>query len=357
MMLHVDSLGSRSYANRTNVVGTIYSGINVRVLSIIFDWIFVVQGVKLDAAAQVATLSLEGEFLVLIPFTRKKQKTQTSRSPVVQPTISLQTPDTGRVQNGLFETAGVCVESLEAVPTPRTYKDWMTCHGQSNARTDIRAESSPPGRENTGSDCQSSKNASEDIWVAIAADLASIHSSAVDDKINLSNGTYSTTHEPPLCLDGMPMHKFRSDRMDECSKAGSLIEFFWGNFVEDNSCNQPRYCGTVFLDEEVIISSEKNNEEGAEAMPGATQKKGANKVRKLNKIEEELKGPLPPVLENLKRVFTALNTVYGFLQRQHMQATWGNVKQALQQLCSRTGEERASFQDVESLATLCPKAC
>jgi hypothetical protein len=67
-------------------------------------------------------------------------------------------------------------------------------------------------------------------------------------------------------------------------------------------------------------------------------------------------GPLPPAIEELRRVFTALNTVYGFLQRQHMQPTWVNVKEALQQLCFQEGKMQTCVQAVKHLAALCPKA-
>ncbi|KAJ7298096.1 hypothetical protein O6H91_Y016800 [Diphasiastrum complanatum] len=62
---------------------------------------------------------------------------------------------------------------------------------------------------------------------------------------------------------------------------------------------------------------------------------------------------LPPVLERLNKVFASLNTIYGFLQKQHMQATWHNVKHALQDLCAEG--EPVSVKDIENLATLCPK--
>lgn len=65
---------------------------------------------------------------------------------------------------------------------------------------------------------------------------------------------------------------------------------------------------------------------------------------------------LPPALEELQRVFTALNTVYGFLQRQRMQATWSNVKQSLLQLCFPGGDEKPCLQAVKDIAVLCPKA-
>lgn len=81
----------------------------------------------------------------------------------------------------------------------------------------------------------------------------------------------------------------------------------------------------------------------------------------MGKLKEKRKrgnvaGPLPPAIEELRRVFTALNTVYGFLQRQHMQPTWVNVKEALQQLCCQEGKMQTCVQAVKHLAALCPKA-
>lgn len=67
-------------------------------------------------------------------------------------------------------------------------------------------------------------------------------------------------------------------------------------------------------------------------------------------------GALPPALEELQRVFTALNSVYGFLQRQRMQATWSNVKQSLLQLCFPGDDEKPCLQAVKDIAILCPKA-
>lgn len=83
------------------------------------------------------------------------------------------------------------------------------------------------------------------------------------------------------------------------------------------------------------------------------QSTGRGKTKRKSDI---LAGALPPALEELRRVFTALNALYGFLQRQCMQATWANVKQSLQQLCFQDGDEKICLQTVKNIAILCPKA-
>jgi len=83
------------------------------------------------------------------------------------------------------------------------------------------------------------------------------------------------------------------------------------------------------------------------------QATGKGKTKRKSDI---LAGPLPPALEELQRVFTTLNTVHGFLQRQRIQATWFNVKQSLQQLCFPEGDEKTCLQAVKNIAILCPKA-
>lgn len=98
-----------------------------------------------------------------------------------------------------------------------------------------------------------------------------------------------------------------------------------------------------------------DNQREQEVLEGGETKQstGRGKTKRKN---EDLGGPLPPAAEELKRVFTALNTVYGFLQRQRMQATWANVKQSVQQLCFQAGDEKMCLQAVKSVAILCPKA-
>lgn len=62
----------------------------------------------------------------------------------------------------------------------------------------------------------------------------------------------------------------------------------------------------------------------------------------------------PHALQRPIKIFSVLNTVYGFLQKQHMQATWGNVRESLKQLSCHAFEE-VSVNEIEQLAALCPK--
>eukprot|EP00884_Botryococcus_braunii_P004307 jgi/Botrbrau1/13878/Bobra.0056s0110.1 len=62
--------------------------------------------------------------------------------------------------------------------------------------------------------------------------------------------------------------------------------------------------------------------------------------------------PLPLVLDRLLRIFQAVNGVYGFLLRQHIQATWGKMKRAV---CDILGSADVHMQDVETMAQLCPE--
>eukprot|EP00850_Spirogloea_muscicola_P019685 SM000196S05377 [mRNA] locus=s196:113062:121854:- [translate_table: standard] len=60
--------------------------------------------------------------------------------------------------------------------------------------------------------------------------------------------------------------------------------------------------------------------------------------------------PLPPCLAALERQFGALNAAYGFLQKQHIQATWQNVAGAVR---SFVGDSFCR-QDLYNMALLCP---
>ncbi|KAK9795209.1 hypothetical protein WJX73_000198 [Symbiochloris irregularis] len=62
--------------------------------------------------------------------------------------------------------------------------------------------------------------------------------------------------------------------------------------------------------------------------------------------------PLPPVLERLELIFTALNTVYSFLLNLHVQATWTTVRAAILQnpKCAD-----ACPADIQNMSALCPE--
>uniref|UniRef100_A0A7I4DT40 Uncharacterized protein n=1 Tax=Physcomitrium patens TaxID=3218 RepID=A0A7I4DT40_PHYPA len=229
------------------------------------------RGVKLNVDATVASLSLGGEFIVLITFTKKNQKTQAGlQSSNTQLSSGVQAPCCGGLQNGEIRSLSDESSALPGI----SHGDWLNGHALSNAAAEPRNIHS---------------RASDETWLAVAADLASFHTSPPKD----------------------PTHA-RDDGTDI-----------------DNQREQ-----------EVL--------EGGETK----QSTGRGKTKRKN---EDLGGPLPPAAEELKRVFTALNTVYGFLQRQRMQATWANVKQSVQQLCFQAGDEKMCLQAVKSVAILCPK--
>lgn len=230
----------------------------------------------MDAA--VASLSLDGEFLVLISFTKKNQKTQAvNRSPVTQSNSAAEVPDHGGLQNG-----SVLPLPADALPSQGiSHENWLRSHR-------VEAER----REDDGSGTTHTR-ASEETWRAVAADLASFNACPPEDPIVL-----------------------RDENPDELEVANQR-------------------------EQENLDRGEGKKSAGR----GKTKRKG-----------EDLTEPLPPSVEELKHVFTALNTLYGFLQRQCMQATWLNVKQSLQQLCFPKGNEKMCLEAVKSIAILCPKA-
>ena len=228
--------------------------------------------------ATVASLSLDGEFLVLITFTKKNQKIQAvNRSPITRSDSAAQVLDPGGLQNGDNRTL-----PADALPSQGdiSHEKWSNGHR-------VEAESREDGSGNTHI------RASEETWRAVAADLASFNTCPPEDSTVLRDGN-----------------------TDEC-EVGSQLE------------------------QENLDGGERKRSTGR----GKAERKG-----------EDLAGPLPPAIEELDRVFTALNTVYGFLQRQRMQATWVNVKQSLQQLCFPQGDEKICLEAVKNIAILCPKA-
>jgi hypothetical protein len=225
------------------------------------------QGTKLNVNATIASLSLNGEFLVLITFAKKNQKA-VNRSPTTQASsVAAQGSDHGELQNGSVRTP-----PGDALPS---HGDGLDSHAPSRAEV-----------ENGSGDTHT--RASEETWRAVAADLASFNACPPED--------------PTVVRDGC----------------------------------------------------EVGNQEGS--LDRGEGKHSAGKGRTKRKGEDLAVVPLPPAVEELERVFTALNTVYGFLQRQLMQATWANVKQSLQQLCFPEGNERACLEAVKNIAILCPKA-
>eukprot|EP00192_Tetraselmis_astigmatica_P001777 CAMPEP_0117690540 /NCGR_PEP_ID=MMETSP0804-20121206/25183_1 /TAXON_ID=1074897 /ORGANISM="Tetraselmis astigmatica, Strain CCMP880" /LENGTH=1807 /DNA_ID=CAMNT_0005503597 /DNA_START=438 /DNA_END=5863 /DNA_ORIENTATION=- len=67
--------------------------------------------------------------------------------------------------------------------------------------------------------------------------------------------------------------------------------------------------------------------------------------------------PLPPSLQRLERIFAVLNAVYSFMLSQHIQATWHNTRQAVQEILDRDREhkDRLEASDLEAMARLAPE--
>jgi len=130
------------------------------------------QGTKLNVEATVASLvPLDGEFLVLITFTKKNlKKTQQA----VQGS-----------QNGNN------LQSLPADAVPSqgvSHEDWLTGH------TQPRVEIQPcEGIEDSRSRNTTHTSASEETWRAVAADLASFSASPpVDPTVLLDGNAFSS---------------------------------------------------------------------------------------------------------------------------------------------------------------------
>ncbi|GBG90630.1 hypothetical protein CBR_g50975 [Chara braunii] len=117
---------------------------------------------------------------------------------------------------------------------------------------------------------------------------------------------------------------------------------------------------------ENVEKEESDGEKAKERMPGHVTsraqeskaqrgpggKGGGRSASRSDKEESDF--VWPPDLERLIKLFDILNSVYGFLQRQHVQATWRNVRAAMEQLSACSGL-KINAEDVAAMATLCPR--
>ncbi len=295
---------------------------------------FWLQGEKLDAAVQIASLQLENEFLVLIPFTKKKHKKAQPQFLTTTTTTTLghqlllgssdssaPTPIVDR-QNASSEHAAAAAVHHDGKESFKIeYKNWMQSHHHGHhddgdeddhdfaSRMCVAESQDQP---QTAASYQK-KSSSEDIWQAIATDMANFHSSHSKDTVMMM----------PTSIDMPEAH------VDSLHTRSSGIE------------------------DMILVSSSGEEEERSRPEKKARRKGNHRRNSSTKQQEEQFEVvALPPALERMKRVFVALNSVYGFLQRQHMQATWSNVKHALQQLA----DKKICVQDIENLATFCPKA-
>ncbi|CAM6036430.1 unnamed protein product [Sphagnum compactum] len=294
------------------------------------------RGEKLDAAVRIASLQLENEFLVLIPFTKKKHKkaqtqfltTTTTTTTTLGHQLLLGSLDSNAPtpivdrQNASSEHAAAAAVHHDGKESFKIeYKNWMQSHHHGHhddgeeddhdfaSRMCVAESQDQP---QTAASYRT-KSSSEDVWQAIATDMANFHSSHSKDAVMMM----------PTSIDMPEAH------VDSLHTRSSGIE-------------------------DMILVSSSGEEEERSRPEKKARKKGNHRRNSSTKQQEEQFEvvALPPALERMKRVFVALNSVYGFLQRQHMQATWSNVKHAVQQLA----DKKICVQDIENLATFCPKA-
>lgn len=84
-----------------------------------------------------------------------------------------------------------------------------------------------------------------------------------------------------------------------------------------------------------------------------TSESSARKRSRIRENADNLSG-FPRPLQRLERIFTALNSVCGFLERNQIELTWKAVKSALQHSCTHIDED-VTVDDVKELAYVCPK--
>ncbi|KAK9816796.1 hypothetical protein WJX72_005198 [[Myrmecia] bisecta] len=113
------------------------------------------------------------------------------------------------------------------------------------------------------------------------------------------------------------------------------------------------YCrGVALQNEQAVAALYLANGEFLTAVP-VQKRKGAKTAKQLTAKQATAvaKLPLTAELERLVAIFGALNAVYGFLLRQHIQATWHTVREALRSL---PGGSSAQLEDIKLMAELCP---
>ncbi|XP_024518116.1 uncharacterized protein LOC9638071 [Selaginella moellendorffii] len=80
----------------------------------------------------------------------------------------------------------------------------------------------------------------------------------------------------------------------------------------------------------------------------------SSKRRKQYTNPGESSSEYPPSLQRMERVFNALNSVCGFLEKNRIELTWASVKSALQHSCTNI-DEVVTLADIKDLAFICPK--
>jgi hypothetical protein len=196
----------------------------------------------------------------------------------------------------------------------------------------------------------------EVMWHTIAADLAAVNSSShLEKDATLTNEGRAQLgdeegHQKSELKDqeGVSGRTVRSMEVVHERVAGERLSRIPDNVADEPESKEPKQNRPGAS--EVLFEELKNkSKDGAAGPPEQQEPENLGGVLPQSNVPV-----LPPVIEKVKRVFFSLNAICGFLQKQHMQPTWQNVKQALQQLCCNE-EEKVNVQDIHLLALLCPR--
>lgn len=185
----------------------------------------------------------------------------------------------------------------------------------------------PPGckeMEDQNLEFDASGNVPDSVWNEIAADLSDWKAAN-----SLNDVGQSSLNKPPEAKGAIS-----SKTTNTHTSIDVVLEE--RPAVEQLSSN----CGSCVSK---YTSSEKSHIFTEQEQSGSKKRKRARKT-----------WSCPAVLERLHEIYKALNLVYGFLQKQHMQGTWQNMKTALQRLCGASNEE-IKIEEIETLASFFPK--
>eukprot|EP01018_Ginkgo_biloba_P017053 Gb_36554 [translate_table: standard] len=338
-------------------------------------------GSKLKTGARIGTLLMEeDEFIVLIPFTKKKQPLNTDS--VCGTSSEMHVTEKVHKQNDAACTRE-CSDKSSATPK---YSYLMENGGKDkNILQSCSEGNSPMGAPVSESSGSHTAAAADVAWHDIMSDLAVLSASS-----ELLQDVQCPTSLKSMTSKNFDSHEnkeadSRREMMDFSLYSPTLLHAVNSEQIKTSESKKKR--GRGINDRELVAGSafggildERNYElvrqiidstecafsdlqvdslrllehirgAGNElyTLQGHSNKTSEAKVdgRKRRKLWS-----YPPALQRLNKIFMVLNTVYGFLQKQHMQATWSNVKGALKQLC---GFEEINVNEIEQLADLCPK--
>lgn len=279
------------------------------------------RGLKLSTGNSIQSLVLrEGEFMVLMPYSRKKQTA-----------VVLHQNDVSRSSERDSSKATILVG--EEKFCTRGLSDF-----ESGNAGRVSQEEAMGTKKNSQQNyaLDSAVDVSDSVWNAIAADLSAWRS-AVDEGVAVidTDASPDLTHEHTEEREPID-----SNTMNMCTSI---------NLVSSSTMKERKR----HLDHEVSL----NLEVCAKAHSFSEESENLTKHNQagLSKQKRARKNwSCPTVLERYYQIFRALNLVYGFLQKQHMQGTWQNMKAALQQLCGASGEN-IQINEIETLVSLFPK--